>query len=357
MRLPNDTTDRLAYLHPPIYPDPDAYGVDSWAAMLRDPVVSSALECLLDRVADAELTLDPQPGTPPLLAQHLADQLRDADAPAALRRAASAAWRGLAAHEIIWDRGPSGRWRLAALLDLSPDIVALELDDSMTTVGVRLLPTGAQPISVPARRIWLHVHDGDRSHPAGRSLLSPAIRPYTMRSDLLKLWGRATRRSGLPIPIITYPASMSQAQIDALLTSMDTLETDGAAAVPDTVAVQWQMPNYATTVGYAEALAYADSQVRAAIQLDDTRGTVIGRVPSTTVQDTADSTSLTTRVRRIQRELAASLQAQVIVPLAAALAPGAPPPIARLAPPVPPPPPAAPLPAAPAGPAGRPGQP
>jgi hypothetical protein len=262
--------------------------------MMRDSACAAAIE----RLQVLALTPPPSLGPP----GPTADLVR-----AALPAALECLWRGFAAHEILWGR-TAGATTPAAIVLASSDLVALNVDTAGAVVSATLSSNGRSR-TLPANRLWLHRHRPDAQHPAGRSRLTLAYRPYRARDQMIQLWGRGSRRNGLPYILVTLPANTDPATQMAIRDELLKLEIDGVATLPDTAVYTVANPTYAATLSMAEPLHFFSAEIRGAILLSDPGdSTVIGRQPAPATSGPVSSSTTDALVALIRAELALSVR-------------------------------------------------
>jgi len=312
---PNDVSDRDIYSSAPINQDDNAA---TYEDMLRDDVVMAALGTLAEDAGQRPMILSDQSAHTPG-AEVLLDDLRALPLASILTEAAHGLWRGFGVWQTMWRPGKD-RLQLDALLDLSPDILTLQLDDSRSVRAMHLHIPPNEPRKIDRAHVWMPRWRGSRANPAGRSILEPAVRLWKVRDAMIRHWGHAVRRYGQPYLLLQYPSGTPSADITAVATAIDNMGADGLMAIPDTFAATIVPPSYAATLSHAEAVQYADARIRNAIMLEWTGGSVLAglRPPSA---GAADISSQRTRNRAdtIAALLCDSLRDDVLTPLARAI--------------------------------------
>lgn len=350
---------KLVYETPPVADNAQQY--PQWAEMMRDATVAACVEAITSAILARPWCVRPAAQTPAALAvaQFIEENLREIDLEAALETALEALWRGFSAHEITWKyevfrcsgvqvsgngperlnaRTPEHRsqfFRLAGLADIHPDQIAFELDDQMRITAILSQPPPGLPLRkgegngapehlntraperLPLEKVWLHRRKPSRQHPAGRSLLEPAYRAWRAKDSLLKFWGLALQRFGMPYVIAQIPESSSDGFAESVMNAFYQLRLDGVALLPESVAYQVHNPSSTTVLTFTEAIHYHDAQIRTAILLQFTEGSVMSReyITGEGLRQLARTTAYA--LQRAARSLCASFTQQVIAPLVA----------------------------------------
>jgi len=278
--------NRFAHLeYPPI--DPDGHRSD-YAALWPDDLVNACL----DEALESALAFDPED---PWIVENFPHWRAYAAAigHTLLRR-------GYAAAHLA-DIDPTS----SHFPEIDPDELSLAVapDGRITAVTDHAIARTLTPVQV----LWC-TWRATAYEPAGRCPLYPALRPWHIRDDLIRLWGRATRRYGMPSVSLLYPAGTPQATLDAFAEAYQSAEADGVLMLPDTVAVTTSAPAYATTLSHAEAIQYADARLRAALLLEFAPGSVLGG------ERTAAGTALEVRTNPTRARYAA-VQHAILDPL------------------------------------------
>lgn len=255
--------------HSPIYSEP--VSGPTWSTMMQDAVIGGAVEELIEETLQDPYELQLEPADP-----ILTEQLEALDMESVWRSALEALWRGFAVHQVTW-AFDKGRFNLQQPVLLEHDRIALDVDRVGTILRLLYDNDDGHTRHLDAPGYWLHRHRPNRTAPAGRPRLIACARAYAARDELIKRWGRSIRRNGLPIVVIQHPQALGSDQLAAIKTAVLDLDSSGGLFLPDNVAYTAINPTYAATISVREALGYMDAQIRYAITLSWSQGTVMGR--------------------------------------------------------------------------------
>jgi len=249
---------KLVYETPPVADNTQQY--PNWAEMMKDATVAACVEAIISAILARPWFVRPAAQTPAALAvaQFIEENLREIDLEAALETALEALWRGFSVHEITWKYEAFRRsgapvfgkvFRLAGLADIDPDQIAFELDDQMRITAVLSKPNlpperpnARTPERLPLEKVWLHRRKPSRQHPAGRSLLEPAYRAWRAKDNLLKFWGLALQRFGMPYIIAQIPETHSEGFAQSVMHAFYQLRLDGVALLPERCLTRCTIP-------------------------------------------------------------------------------------------------------------------
>jgi phage gp29-like protein len=138
-------------------------------------------------------------------------------------------FRGLAVHEIVWER--QDRFLMpVAVIDRPQRRFVFDLDNQL-----RLL-TREQPFrgaETGAYKWLLTRHAPTFENPYGWALFSSCFWPYTFKHGGYKWFVKFCEKYGLPWPIGKYPQGTPKAQQDDLADALAKMVQDGVAVIPD----------------------------------------------------------------------------------------------------------------------------
>jgi|GEM_PF-5542676 len=300
--IPLDPYARKSGTEPPIWPDARITELDS---LLQDAAIGAALEELTELTLAGEWRLSCAPAAPDLLIE-----LDDAGLRQWARYALTALGRGLAVQQARW--APTRRGlRPTAYEAIDPDRIRLHIDAYGSLVGASVDDRPA--LAAPA--LLIHRHQPDALHPAGRTRISRAYRAYLARTDLITTWGTLIARNGGPAMLLRYPAATPGATLAAYRAELEAATVTGGVMLPDTVEATPVAPSYATTLSVGEALAYMDAQIRHAITLRWSRGTLLGRDTAYNSEAEARAEPHRALIDALRRELADTITRDLLMPL------------------------------------------
>ena len=230
--------------------------------MIEDATVAYCLGLISDAILAEQWHIEPIPNSrgSSAMALEIQANLNDIDLEGHLNDALNALWRGFFPHEIRWSY-QNRAFRLTALAAINTEQVALELDDQMrVTAIISRISTEAQ--RVDAQKLWFHTHHGNRTKPAGESILQPAFRAWSTKNRLLQFWGQSIQRFGSPQWMLQIPANTPPERQTQILNTFYAARLDGVYLVPDDVTATVISPGVQPNIAFETALDYQDAQIR-----------------------------------------------------------------------------------------------
>lgn len=309
--------DRERFQHPPM---PVSERARDFAEMRRDPTIAGCLDTITQAILARPWAIVPaHPGdrAAVAVAADIEANLRDLPLEQALENALEALVYGFMVHEITW-RYAGRRFWLDRLGDLDPEQIAFDLDARMNIVAIRSRPAGGAEQVVPREKVWLFRHRASRQYPAGRSVLDAVHRAYQAKDRLLRFWGTALQRYGMPLLILTLPGTADTQMQEAALEAARALQQDGVGILPYGVSYMKEDPPQWHGLSFEAAIHFQESQMvrRLLLALHSQGGTGQTYVTGEGLLMQARSTSYL--LARLSRALCASFTEEVIRPLVVA---------------------------------------
>ena len=124
-------------------------------------------------------------------------------------------------------------------------------------------------------RFVLYAHQSRYGNPYGESDLAAAYEPFTRKQTIRRMWFVALDRFGTPTPVVTFPRSASQDEINRIVGSASRSGTASALSVPE----GWQIDAPLDTgrvepgAAFVTAIRYEDEQIARAILGQDLTST------------------------------------------------------------------------------------
>ena len=292
----------------------------SYAEMLTDPTIASAIESLTSAVLANPHFVQPSDDKDRIAVAIAADveaNLRDLPTETILQNALTALTSGFFPHEITWEfaRAKSRHFWLKSLGDLDTEQVAFDLDERMNIRAYRNQVTGQEERVVPVEKLWLHRHNPSRKYPAGRSILDAAHRPWKAKDNILRFWGQTLQRYGMPLVFVSLPATADANLQSDVMEAIYGMQLDGVCILPAGVGYTIQQPPQWHGLTFEVAVTYQDAQVvrRLLHALDSSGGSGQTYITGEGIKQQMRTTAYL--LKRISRQLCESFTDQVIRPL------------------------------------------
>lgn len=311
----NEAINRAVYESAPITTSTRAASYDD---MLLDATVAACIESITGAVLADPFYINPadrHDARALMIADEIEQNLRDLPTETILETALETALCfGFAPAEISW-RYHKQHFCLDSVADLDRDQMALDLDSRMNVLRYRSQPTAAEEKTVEREKLWFHTHRASRKHPAGRSILDAAYRPWNAKDNYLRFYGLTLQRYGFPLMILTLPSTAdSNMQSDALAAAY-ALRLDGVAVFPNGVSYVIEQPPQWHGLDFEAAIKLMDSYIirRMLLAISSTGGSGQTYITGEGLLQQARSTAYL--LARVSRQLCESFTDQVIRPL------------------------------------------
>lgn len=144
--------------------------------------------------------------------------------------------KGFSFTEIVWTTPGSGPWLPEKLIWRDPRWFEFDRIDGTTP----LLRTSGQPVRLPPFKFIQHVHANKSGLPTRGGLARPAVWAFLFKSFSLKDWLEFAEVYGFPIRVGKYQPGATDDQIRTLLRAVSQIGRDGAAAIPSSMAMDFE---------------------------------------------------------------------------------------------------------------------
>lgn len=151
-------------------------------------------------------------------------------------RMALAAYRGLAAHDVVWVRDGS-RLVPAEILDIPARRVVFGARDRELRILTRARPVEGE--APPPMQVLLTRHMPSWSNPYGVAGHSACLWPYLFKHAGVRYFVQFAERYGVPWPVGKYPAGSGSERAKELADDLAKMVRTGVLAMPDDSSVEF----------------------------------------------------------------------------------------------------------------------
>lgn len=144
--------------------------------------------------------------------------------------------KGFSFTEIVWTTPANGPWLPAKLIWRDPRWFEFDRIDGATP----LLRQAGQPTPLPPFKFIAHVHGNKSGLPVRGGLARAAVWAFLFKSFSLKDWLEFAEVYGFPIRVGKYQPGATDDQIRTLLRAVSQIGRDGAAAIPSSMAMDFE---------------------------------------------------------------------------------------------------------------------
>lgn len=182
-----------------------------------------------------------------------------------IRNAMSLMWSanlyGYSVLEVIWQES-NGLLVPVELKDKPQEWFGWHADGTL-----RFLDDAGLGEEVPPRKFLVARSEPTFTNPYGKPLYSECFWPLAFKRGGLRFWMTFLERYGMPRAIGKVPASASDTEREALLSSMEGMVQDAAAVINDnqSVTIEEATGKAASTDAYAQLVRWADTEISKAI--------------------------------------------------------------------------------------------
>lgn len=123
----------------------------------------------------------------------------------------------------------------------------------------------------PRSRFILYSYQSRYGNPYGESDLIAAYEPYTCKQTIRRMWFVALDRFGTPTPVVTFPRSASQDDINKIVGSASRSGTASALSIPEgwRIDAPLDLGRVEPGAAFVTAIRYEDEQIARAIPGQD----------------------------------------------------------------------------------------
>jgi phage gp29-like protein len=144
--------------------------------------------------------------------------------------------KGFSFTEIVWTTPANGPWLPERLIWRDPRWFEFDRIDGTTP----LLRQAGQPTPLPPFKFIAHVHGNKSGLPVRGGLARAAAWAFLFKSFSLKDWLEFAEVYGFPIRVGKYQPGATDDQIRTLLRAVSQIGRDGAAAIPSSMAMDFE---------------------------------------------------------------------------------------------------------------------
>lgn len=168
--------------------------------------------------------------------------------------------KGYSAVEIVWDKS-ARQWRPGRYEHRDPRFFRF---DRATGRELRLLDAGvsAEGAALAPYKWLVHRPRLKTGLPVRGGLARPAAWSYLFKNYTVKDWMAFVETFGMPVRVGKYGPSATPAQIEVLLTALANLGSDAAAAIPESMQIEFvEAQKYGSVNVYDTFAKWMDQQV------------------------------------------------------------------------------------------------
>lgn len=136
--------------------------------------------------------------------------------------------------EVMWARGGKS-WTVTDVIGKPPEWFQFDMENRLR---FRARDAGLEGELVPQYKFLLPRQDASYDNPYGFPDLSMCFWPVTFKKGGMKFWVRFAEKYGSPWVVGKHPRGTSQAEINLLLDSLESMIEDAVAAIPDDSSVE-----------------------------------------------------------------------------------------------------------------------
>ncbi|EBA4495579.1 DUF935 domain-containing protein [Salmonella enterica] len=136
--------------------------------------------------------------------------------------------------EVMWARGGKS-WTVADVIGKPPEWFQFDMENRLR---FRARDAGLEGELTPPYKFLLPRQDASYDNPYGFPDLSMCFWPVTFKKGGMKFWVRFAEKYGSPWVVGKHPRGTSQAEINLLLDSLESMIEDAVAAIPDDSSVE-----------------------------------------------------------------------------------------------------------------------
>ena len=124
-------------------------------------------------------------------------------------------------------------------------------------------------------RFVLYAYQSKYGNPYGESDLMAAYEPYTRKQTIRRMWFIALDRFGTPTPVVTFPRSASQEEINKIVGNASRSGSSSALSLPEgwLIAAPLDLGRVEPGAAFVTAIKYEDEQIARAILGQDLTST------------------------------------------------------------------------------------
>jgi len=246
---------------------PDISGYDIYRDMLRDEMVSAALDLKIGAVSSrCWKVVDARGGADGEDCAFLTEQLKRLGYRRTVRRILGCLVFGFSVLEKVYGYAPGGLIELKDLRQIEPDHVSFDFDRHLKFANLQFHPStiGGPMRRIPREKFLITTYNPQDETPYGRSDLREAYRSFWSKDFVMKSLLIFLEVFGHPVKVGIAPGWSDEEERSAMLSALNNMQTNSGFVLPE----GWQLQMVEAVKGsgsHLEAIREFDRQIARAI--------------------------------------------------------------------------------------------